>query len=185
MYADTLHGRGGAPAEPSVGCSPEHLERIARYYRNSEFDYNVIWHSNRNLARHFGFGPDGRRRGKFHDEALVLASMRLADLAGVGASTRVLDCGCGLGGTSIWIARERNARVMGIDLLEAQLQRARQEAARAKVLERTEFVVADYTATPIKGESFDVVLAQEVFAMLKRRISSIGRHTGSWRRAAR
>lgn len=161
MYVNASKDDAAFPDLAPRGSSRGHVERIARYYRDSNFDYNAVWHSNRNLTRHFGFGPGGRRRGKSHDDALLLANSRLADLAGIGDSTRVLDCGCGLGGTSIWLARERNAWVTGIDLIEAPLARARRAAALAKVSGRAEFAAGDYTATPLRGESFDVVLAQE------------------------
>jgi tocopherol O-methyltransferase len=161
VYADASKDGVAFPLRVSQGSSREHVERIERYYRDSDFDYNAIWRSNRNLARHFGFGSDGRRRGQLHDHALLVANSRLAVLGGIGPSTRVLDCGCGLGGTSIWLARERNAQVTGIDLLERQIERARREAARARVAGRTQFVVGDYTATRLGSERFDVVLAQE------------------------
>jgi tocopherol O-methyltransferase len=169
VYADASKDGVAFTTRTPQGSSRGHVEQIARYYRDSDFDYNAVWRSNRNLARHFGFGPDGRRSGQFHDHAVLLANSRLADLAGIGPSTRVLDCGCGLGGTSIWLARERNAQVTGIDLLERQVERARREAARARVAGRTQFAEGDYTATRLTSESFDVVLAQESLCHAERK----------------
>jgi tocopherol O-methyltransferase len=151
------------------GSSLEQRERIDRYYREAEFDYNFVWGSKRNLARHFGFGLGRGIGGRRHDAALLSANRHLADLAEIGKDTRVLDCGCGLGGTSIWLAREREARITGVDLLEKQIERARREAANAKVSQNVSFVVADYTASPLASESFDVVLAQESLCHVERK----------------
>jgi tocopherol O-methyltransferase len=169
MGTDSSAESGTLPSELIVGSSPEQQERIARYYRESEFDYNVIWRSHRNLGRHFGFGLAGRKGGKSHDAALESANRRLADLAEVGRATRVIDCGCGLGGTSIWLARERNASVTGVDLLEPQIERARSEAIRAKVSEKVRFIVGDFTATRLAGQTFDVVLAQETLCHVEQK----------------
>ena len=152
-----------------VGCSVEQRERIDRYYRESQFDYDVIWRTNRNLGRHFGFGMERGNRGSGHDAALESANRHLADLAEVGRNTRVIDCGCGLGGTSIWLARERGAQVTGFDLLERQIERARREAARALVSGKVRFVVGDFVATGLARESFDVVLAQETLCHVERK----------------
>jgi tocopherol O-methyltransferase len=152
--------------DSAVGMSAEQRERIAHYYRDAEFDYNFIWRSSQNLARHFGFGSDG---GRYHDAAILLANQRLADFAAVGAGSRIVDCGCGLGGTSIWLARERNAVVTGIDLLDSQVVRARLSASRAKVSDKVRFLVGDFTACGLKAESFDVVLAQESLCHAERK----------------
>jgi tocopherol O-methyltransferase len=152
-----------------AGCSVEQRERIDRYYRESQLDYNIIWRTNRNLGRHFGFGMVQGNGGRGHDAALESANRHLADLAEVGRNTRVLDCGCGLGGTSIWLAEERGAEVTGVDLLERQIERARWEAARAQVSGKVRFVVDDFTATRLAGESFDVVLAQETLCHVERK----------------
>jgi tocopherol O-methyltransferase len=166
MSSDASAESAPFAANAAVGSSPEQRERIARYYRDAAFDYDLIWRSSRNLARHFGFGSDGGRR---HDAAMVLANQHLADLAAVGEATRVVDCGCGLGGTSIWLARERNAYVTGVDLLEHQIVRARREGARAKVSDKVRFVVGDFTATGLEAESFDVALAQESLCHAERK----------------
>jgi len=168
MAGDISAERVSTSAE-LVGCSLEQRERIDRYYRESQFDYNVIWRTNRNLGRHFGFGMAPGNRGGGHDAALESANRHLADLAEVGRDTRVIDCGCGLGGTSIWLARERDAQVTGVDLLERQIERARKEAARAQVSGKVRFLVGDFTATRLAGESFDVVLAQETLCHVERK----------------
>src|SRR6266540_3684534 len=58
--------------------------------------------------------------------------------------SRVLDLGCGLGASSIALARAYpRARVVGVDLDEASVTEARAEAAEAGVADRVTFVVGD------------------------------------------
>jgi 2-polyprenyl-3-methyl-5-hydroxy-6-metoxy-1,4-benzoquinol methylase len=57
---------------------------------------------------------------------------------------RVLDLGCGLGASSIALARAYpRARVLGVDLDQASVTEARAQAAEADVTDRVRFVVGD------------------------------------------
>src|SRR6266540_1385014 len=75
--------------------------------------------------------------------------------------SRVLDLGCGLGASSIALARAYpRARVLGVDLDEASVTEARAEAAEAGVADRVTFVVGD--AAHVASEtSFDLITAFE------------------------
>src|SRR4029453_4363454 len=65
---------------------------------------------------------------------------------------RVLDLGCGLGASSIAIARAYpRARVLGVDLDQAALAEARAQAAQAGVADRVSFVVGDAAQTTSEG----------------------------------
>jgi SAM-dependent methyltransferase len=67
---------------------------------------------------------------------------RMLDLAEVGAGDVVCDLGCGDGRIAIAAAR-RGARGIGFDIEPYWVERAREEAARAGVSERTRFEVRD------------------------------------------
>lgn len=82
---------------------------------------------------------------------------RLVRFAGVSAGQRVLDVACGTGVVSITAAR-RGARVTGLDLTPALLQRARENQATAKV--DVEWREGDAEALPFEDASFDMVLSQ-------------------------
>ncbi|MEQ1693434.1 MAG: methyltransferase domain-containing protein, partial [Gemmatimonas sp.] len=111
-----------------------------------------------NMAIHFGF-HDERHRG--HGAALENTNRVLADIVGVQPGERVLDAGCGIGGSSLWLARNRGAEVVGITLVPSQVRRARSEAARQGLGAKVRFDVADYTDTKLDDASFDVVWALE------------------------
>jgi 2-polyprenyl-3-methyl-5-hydroxy-6-metoxy-1,4-benzoquinol methylase len=75
--------------------------------------------------------------------------------------SRVLDLGCGLGASSIALARAYpRARVLGVDLDQASVTEARAEAAEAGVADRVTFVVGD--AGHVASETpFDLITVFE------------------------
>jgi cyclopropane-fatty-acyl-phospholipid synthase len=58
----------------------------------------------------------------------------------------VLDIGSGWGGLALDLARDCNAKVLGVTLSEEQLAEARQRAAKAGLSERVKFSLTDYRA---------------------------------------
>src|SRR6266508_5140257 len=75
--------------------------------------------------------------------------------------SRVLDLGCGLGASSIALARAYpRARVVGVDLDQASVTEARAEAAEAGVADRVTFVVGDAAHVAFET-SFDLITVFE------------------------
>ena len=131
---------------------------IVQHYDTLELDYRYMWNLGRNVAMHYGYWDAATRS---FTEALERENAVLAETAGVGRSDRVLDAGCGVGGSSIYLARRFGCRVTGITLSEKQVRSARRHARRVGVAERAEFERMDYQRTGFAGGSFDVVWALE------------------------
>lgn len=131
---------------------------IIRYYDGTRFDYRVAWLSRDNPAIHFGFY--GQEAGR-HAAALKNTNRVLAGLAGLAPGQRVLDAGCGLGGSCLWLARELELHAVGITPVKSQVVAARRLAEAAGLAQRLTFHQADYCATPFDAESFDCVWACE------------------------
>src|SRR5262249_8240365 len=74
---------------------------------------------------------------------------------------RVLDSGCGVGGSAFWLARNIGADVVGITISQRQLRRARALAARYRVEDRTRFLLRNVLDSGFEDGSFDVVWAIE------------------------
>ncbi|MGH3766635.1 MAG: SAM-dependent methyltransferase [Pseudonocardiaceae bacterium] len=133
-------------------------DAIVGYYDETWLDYRILWLNPDNLAVHFGYTDQSTRS---HTDALKNMNRVLADRVQIQSGERVLDAGCGVGGSSFWLAKERGAEVVGITLAPGQVAKARSYAARRRLADRVQFEVADFTATPFPDASFDVVWAVE------------------------
>jgi len=81
----------------------------------------------------------------------------LVNFAGIRAGEAVLDVGCGTGVTTVTAAR-KGAKVTGLDLTPALLERAKFNATQAGV--SIEWHEGDVEALPFKDQQFDVVISQ-------------------------
>jgi SAM-dependent methyltransferase len=91
-----------------------------------------------------------------------LATAALIELAQVGPADRVLDAGCGIGGTARLIAAERGAHVTAVDLAPEYCEVAGWLNDAVGLGDRIEVRTADVTELPFGAGSFDVVISQHV-----------------------
>lgn len=82
---------------------------------------------------------------------------KLVRFAGIAPGQAVLDVGCGTGPVALTAARA-GAKVTGLDLSPALLERARQHAGTASVA--IEFKEGDAESLPFGDGAFDVVVSQ-------------------------
>jgi tocopherol O-methyltransferase len=130
----------------------------AKHYDDCYWDYRTAWFDNENLALHYGYWEEGI---KTHSQALLNKNRIMADVAKIQPGSRVLDAGCGIGGSSIWLAKHRGCKVTGITVSQEQVAHAERNARRHGVLGQVHFEVADFCQTPFPDGSFDVVWAVE------------------------
>lgn len=78
-----------------------------------------------------------------------------------GRGQRVLDYGCGLGHRSLFLGRSGAASVVGVDLSEVAIEKARAEARREGI-DNLEFQVMDAEALTFPDDSFDLVCGSGV-----------------------
>jgi tocopherol O-methyltransferase len=136
----------------------DHIRRLVAYFEDTKRDYRLWSMTSTALAMHFGFYDENTRH---HAEALVNMNRELATRAGLHGGERVLDAGCGVGGSAIWLARELGAGVVGVNVVPGDVERGRRYARRRKVADRVTFELQDMTRTDFPDESFDVVWAIE------------------------
>jgi ubiquinone/menaquinone biosynthesis C-methylase UbiE len=73
---------------------------------------------------------------------------------------RIIDVGCGSGGTAIVLAQEfAQSQILGLDLSQPLLQLANQAAQAAGMADRIRFETGDAEDIPCEENSFEVVLA--------------------------
>lgn len=140
---------GGAVTDP---------DEIAAYYRESRTDYELVWDLGSCHALHAGYHDEATDG---HAAAVENLNRVLADAVDLGPDDRVVDCGCGVGGSSVWLAERRGATVHGVDLVPMQLADARALAVERGVRDSVAFARQDFTTTAYPDGAFDVVWAIE------------------------
>lgn len=133
-------------------------KRIIDYYNHADIAYRDVWDLNHSMAMHCGYWDKGVSNLR---EALELQNEVAAQTARVSQNDKVLDAGCGVGGSSIYLAKQFGCFVTGITLVEKQVDEATRNAISHGVEDKVKFELADYCATPFAHETFDVVWAME------------------------
>jgi arsenite methyltransferase len=89
---------------------------------------------------------------------------RLAEALGLQPGERVIDVACGIGTTALLLAAERRVEILGIDLGEAQIGRARRRAAHAGLDGQAQFRIGDAERLPADdgapGAGFDAAVCE-------------------------
>lgn len=133
-------------------------EEIVKYYDTCEDDYRKLWNLNESLALHAGFWDE-----TVHNlsGALMRENEVLANMCNITQNDRVLDAGCGIGGSSIFLGEKIGCNVTGISISAKQVETATKLADERGLSELVNFQVMDYCNTSFPDESFDVVWAIE------------------------
>lgn len=132
----------------------EYHQRIIDYYRDTENAYKDSWDLNNSLSIHYGYWDQSVKN---FPESLLRMNAVMMKAAGIQPSDWVLDAGCGVGGSSIFLASTLGCRVTGITLSERQVQQATAHAHKKGVGELADFKVMNYAATDFPDASFDVI----------------------------
>jgi tocopherol O-methyltransferase len=125
------------------------VESIRHHYDTLSPYYQLLW------GQHIHHGYwDGCTT---QSEAQVKLIEKLVEQAGIADGARVLDIGCGLGGSSLWLAKHLNCSVTGITISPVQAQIATEHARRESLSDQVSFLVMDANKLELDAESFDAV----------------------------
>ena len=131
---------------------------IADYYDQSYWDYRTSWLNSKNLAIHYGYWSD---KTQSHSDSLLEMNQVLASHLDLKSGDHVLDAGCGIGGSSIWLAENFGVKVTGITISPTQIDQANKNAKRRGVDHLVNFKLEDYTQTSFADETFDHIWGLE------------------------
>jgi len=145
---------------PSESGRENHLEaqvkdKVRRYYRAVTDDYLRYYATDWHQHMHYGFERDLPRGGN-PTENLV---RYLAEKAALKSGEVLLDSGCGVGGSSIWLAKKKGLRCYGLNLMAFQAALAKNFAGAGEA----RFLAGDFMRPPFKEGRFDAVWAIESF----------------------
>ncbi|KAL5208779.1 hypothetical protein ABZP36_033214 [Zizania latifolia] len=152
-----------AMAQTSTSAAPGLKEGIAGLYDESSGVWESIWGDH----MHHGFYDAGEaasmsdhRRAQIRmiEEALAFAAVP-DDAAKKPKS--VVDVGCGIGGSSRYLAKKYGAQCYGITLSSVQAARGNALASEQGLSDKVSFKVADALEQPFPDGQFDLVWSME------------------------
>ena len=144
-------------------------QQIQKFYDASSGLWEQIWGEH---MHHGYYGVAGNHRKDRRQAQIDLIEEMLA-WAEVGQAAEILDVGCGIGGSSLYLADKFNANVVGITLSPVQASRAVERAqaigmngdangaASAQKRPYAQFQVVDALNTPFADHQFDFIWSME------------------------
>src|SRR4030081_454548 len=101
---------------------PNEKHRIVEHYDIVSPYYESLWGEH----IHHGYWIRG---DETKEKALSQLVEHLADTVRIERGSKILDVGCGIGGSSIYLAKKYKAEVTGITISPVQVEMARKRAA--------------------------------------------------------
>lgn len=146
-----------AVAAPSAAAVGAHYDALDGWYRRlwGEHVHHGLW----------------ERGDETPAEATRALAERVVALARVGPDDRVLDVGCGYGGTARLLAREHGAQVLGVTVSRAQ----HAYAIAATNGAGPQYLLGDWLRLEVAPARFDAVVAVESLAHMADRPAALAR----------
>ena len=136
-------------------------QQIQQFYDASSGLWEQIW------GEHMHHGYYGRA-GNYkinRRQAQIDLIEELLNWAGVNSlessPQNIIDVGCGIGGSTLYLAQKFKATATGITLSPVQASRAKQRAEAANLGKTVQFQVADALNMPFEDDTFDLVWSLE------------------------
>ncbi len=133
-------------------------EDVIEYYAKNRNAYKDAWGLEKNMQLNLGLWF---KKTKSLSQAFKNLNAEIADRSNAAEGDIVLDAGCGVGGTSIYLAQNHKCRTHGITLVPQQKDEALKNASKAKVSHLTDFQIMDYCDTTFPDEHFDIIVGIE------------------------
>lgn len=131
---------------------------ISDYYQHTRVHYDRFWKLKDAKSINYGLWYADT---KDLTQAFCNINDEIIELGGIDETHIVLDAGCGIGGTSTYMAMKTGCRTEGITLNAQQKLDAEENAVFRKVADQCSFHVMNYCHTSYADETFDTVFALE------------------------
>lgn len=109
---------------------------------------------------------------------------QLADLCEINENSKILEIGCGTGFNSVQIAKKYGCEIIGIDISENMIDKARERVIKENLTEKIKFEVGNAYDLQFEDKEFDVIITifvsqfldlQKAFIEFKRVLKDEGR----------
>ncbi len=140
--------------------SKELYQQIQEFYDASSDLWEEVWGEH---MHHGYYGKDGTRKLDRRQAQIDLIEELLnwSDDFTTNRPQEILDVGCGIGGSSLYLAEKFGARVTGITLSPVQANRAKERAKAVGLQAKADFQVANALNMPFADDSFDLIWSLE------------------------
>ncbi len=129
-------------------------KKIEEYYDDTQILYNIFW----SKALHYGFWDKGTKK---LSDAVENTNRFVSELLDLQKNDYVLDAGCGVGGSSFFMAKNSGAKITGITLSSKQIKQARKDAKKLHLGNSVSFEKMDFNNTKFKDETFTKIFSIE------------------------
>ena len=151
---------------------------IADYYNQTLIHYKRWWKLEKYLSVHYGVWDNTTNN---FAEALLNTNKVMMEIANVKEDDHVLDAGCGVGGSGVFLATNKKAKVSGVTLSEKQYDFALKISNKLNLNHLLDFKLEDYSKTSYPNNHFNFIwciesitsasdkelFAREAFRLLK------------------
>ena len=132
---------------------PVEIDHIRKHYDRLSFLYRLFWGEH----LHHGYWEANESVPR----AQIQLMERLAERASFPRGARVLDIGCGLGGSAMWLADQFECEVTGITISPVQARMAAAKAKARGLASRVHFQVQDANLWQPEPASVNVIWIME------------------------
>lgn len=134
--------------------------KIINYYDSIDDSYQH-WGCSEIYNMHYGYWDN---KTKNHLTSLERINEVVAEKSAISKNDCILDAGCGVGASSIWLAKNfPNSLVIGITLSNKQCKKAEHFASKEGISKQVRFFKQDFNKTDFKKGSFDIVWSIESY----------------------
>ncbi len=136
-----------------ISVSGVQKNSIRSHYQLGTLFYRLLW------GPHIHHGLWKGNESPYEAQCNLIDT--LADLASIGGSDKVVDIGCGMGGSSIRLAKLRGCDVTGVTLSPVQRRWATISSKLKRVGRQTRFLAEDAETVVFEDGSLDVMWSIE------------------------
>lgn len=132
-------------------------QRIQHFYDRSTPLWLDVWGEH---MHHGYYGADGKER-KDHRQAQIDLVEELLHWGDVHSAERILDVGCGVGGSARLLSSLFGASVLGLTLSPVQAKQAEEYTQQCKLQDKVQFRVQDIMTLTKADGHFDLIWSME------------------------
>lgn len=133
---------------------------IAEYYQWCDKSYQHWGQTSQNEVYeiHYGFYD---KNHKTHKRSLMRMNEVISSKLNPQKKWNILDAGCGVGASSIYLAKNHDVTVTGITVSKYQVKKAKKFAKKYGIKRKVQFKIQNFENTNFKPETFNGVFGLE------------------------